>query len=151
MWGEVQDKMTEMKRRADVEAAENAAVQELLRLRASMSLPQPAINDAMGGTAPATHLTAYKSAQKEVRQEMAGELQAIAHDVQACRQELIHVQGSIADEVAAQRLSIAQAQAESAQALADAASADAKVPVVCALSRKESFCGRFLLTVAVSV
>jgi len=127
LWGEVQDKMTEMKRRADVEAAENAAVQELLRLRASMSLPQPATNDAVGGIAPSIHLTAYKRAQREARQEIAAELRALAHEHQSIRQELIHVQGSFADEIAAQRLSFAQAQADSAQSLADAASADAKV------------------------
>lgn len=104
LWGEVQDKLTETKRREDVELSEQAAVQELLRLRASMSLPPsavPALEVKKRGTEDLGVM--YKQAQDDLRQQTATQLKALAQEVQECRQELIFTQSDLADEVATQR------------------------------------------------
>jgi hypothetical protein len=101
LWGEVQDKLYETKRRENVEISEQAAVQELLRLRASMSLPPSAGPSALksGGRGLEDFTVMYKRAQEDVRQQSAAQLEALVQELKECRQDLIRAQGGLADEV----------------------------------------------------
>jgi hypothetical protein len=146
LWNAVQDKRAEEKRRQEIEISQQAAVNELLRLRASSALP-PGLENSLaaagdeGEKLRATGVSlvaavdsavseqdlkaAYRRAEADVHRKMRRELEAIVNELRVSRQDLVLTQGSLADEVATDFAWQTEREAEREAALAAAAEAAA--------------------------